>query len=120
MDESIDQAVTDEPGELVLRVPVARHDDHEIGKLVLDIGNEPGSRLMQRMHIEHQDAHAAGHQEIADFVRGHDVPEPAGGADPLSKRLQEGLVGGQYDELDDLAREAGPKCGQGTTLILGR
>jgi hypothetical protein len=48
------------------------------------------------------------------------VPEPACRSHAFSQRLQEQLVDGQYDQLDDVAREAEAQRGQRTALILGR
>ena len=82
--------------------------------------DETRGRLVERLHVEHQDPDAARDQQIADLVRGKHVPEPAGGSHPFAQGMQECLVGGQYDQLDDVAREAEAQRGQRTALILGR
>ena len=61
---------------------------------------------LQRLDIEHQDTDAPRHQQIADLVGGQNVPEPPCSPHAFAQSLQERVVGGQYDELDDVAREA--------------
>jgi hypothetical protein len=48
------------------------------------------------------------------------MPKPAGGSDGLPQRLQKNLIGGEDDQLDDVAREAEPqRVDAWTVIILG-
>ncbi len=85
---------------------MAGGDEHEIGELTLDLLDEDAGTVMQRLHIEHHDADLACDQKVADFVGRRDVPQAPGAAHRLAQGLQEGVVRGQNDELDDVAREA--------------
>ena len=71
-----------------------------------DVRDELRRGFPQRQHVEHQNAHLPGDQQVADLVGRGNVPQPPRPAHGLSKRLQEGLVGGEHHELDDLARQA--------------
>ena len=57
VDESIDGAGADQSGERDFRVPIAGDHHHEIGELPLDLPDEYARRLVQGLHIEHQNAH---------------------------------------------------------------
>ena len=61
---------------------------------------------MQRLHVEHHDADFARDQQVADLVGRRDVPQASGAAYRLAQGLQENIVRGQYNELDNVAREA--------------
>ena len=52
---------------------------------------------------------STGDQEIADLVGRRNMPQAPCAAHRLAQGLQECFVGGQHDELDDVAREAEPQ-----------
>ena len=74
MDEAIHRAGADQTGQRSLIVAVTGSHDHEIRKLALDLSDEHAGRFVQCLRIEDHDADLAGHQEVADFVGGQDVP----------------------------------------------
>ncbi len=84
-----------------------------------DLSDELGRGLVQALHVEHQNAHFAGHQKIADLVGCGDMPQPPRAADCLAQGLQEYFVTGQHYELDDVARKAEPRGVQRATLFVG-
>ena len=72
---------------------------------------------LQGVHVEHHDAHFAGHQQIADLVAGGHVPQAPGAAHGFAQGLQKGFVAGQNHELDDVAREAEPSAHPASRLL---
>ena len=83
---------------------MARGDDHKIGELTLDLLDEDTGTILQRLHIEDNDADLACDQKVADFVGGRHMPQALGASERLAQGLQEDIVRSQNDELDDIAR----------------
>ncbi len=106
VDETIDQSGADQRGERGFIIAMTRGDQHQIRELTFDLLDEEPGIFMQGLHIEDDNADFAGDQQVADLVGGWDVPQTPGPANRLAQGLQEGVVRGQNDDLDDFAREA--------------
>ena len=106
MDEAIDDARADEMGQRTFGVAAPGNHQHQIGKLTFDLRHENAGILGQREDVQHQDAHLAGQEQIANLVSGRNVPYPARVPHGLPQRLQKRFVGAEHHQLDDFAGEA--------------
>src|SRR5271165_2282070 len=120
MNKPIDRAVADEAGDGIFHVAVAREHDDEVGKLILDIGDDAARWVLQRLRIEHQNADLAGNQQIANLFGGGRMPKPPRAAERFTQGLQKRRIAREDDELDDIAREVEPESAASVRVVLTR
>jgi hypothetical protein len=109
VDEAVNDAAADEPGEGRFVVAAAGDDQHQVGKLTFDLRQDRAGCGLQGLGVEDQDADLAGEQQMTDLVlRGH-VPETACSAHRLAQGLQEQVIRREDDQLHDVPRMAEPR-----------